>query len=242
MPESGSRCDCVLLYLRDAKICNEIHEADWEIIGRITPRISEDIDAFMGELPSSDTWKEVNMYETMLQLVAVVTGRCSIGNELFQNKEYVENILGFVKDMMRAVRAVSQLSPWLRWWIAGALPDVKAVWRRVRKAEDMIQPVVKVRLESMKEGENSQKPDDLLQWLLESDHGKGFPREQLHKEITALQLELAIATIHTTTNFLANASVYSSPTFMRPLLKMKQRLANSFIRCQGCMTSRPCLN
>lgn len=163
--------------------------------------------ALSAELPLCDDWTELRLNERLLRIVARVSGRTFVGQELCRDEGYIDIALGFSTSMMQGAQAVSRLSPWLRSWRTSSLPQVRNIYRRVREAGEMLRPVIAARKESMGSRVERGRTDDILQWVLDEKRARPMPEEQLGQELGALQLDLAVAAIHTTTASLTNACV-----------------------------------
>ena len=135
--------------------------------------------------------------------MAKVSGRIFIGPELCRSEEYIDAAINYTVELMNAQRAVTKLKPWQRIFKASALKEVKTLQERERAASEYLRPIIQQRLNAEKEDPDYQKPDDLLQWLLDNGQSK-FGQKDLH-ELASIQLGLTFAAIHTTTMTATNA-------------------------------------
>ncbi|KAI3392860.1 hypothetical protein diail_5035 [Diaporthe ilicicola] len=105
--------------------------------------------------------------------------------------------------MTAAIQAVGFISPWLRPFLASRAPQVKKLHHRFQQADEFLRPVVTARRQAERNhSEGKDKPDDMLQWLMDSQVKFG---EQSDRAISKYQLSLTFAAIHTTTAALTNA-------------------------------------
>lgn len=178
---------------------------------RLNPVIAEEVDqCFQEELPPCKDFTRVNINGRLLRIVAKVSGRIFIGPELCRSEEYIEAAINYTKDVMTAQRAVTELKPWQRYFKAASLPAVKALQHREKSATNYIRPIVEQRQKAEKEDPDYQKPDDLLQWVL--DDGQNKFGEQGGEQLASIQLGLTFAAIHTTTMVATNAFYCAAAT------------------------------
>ncbi|KAJ0272041.1 hypothetical protein COL940_010680 [Colletotrichum noveboracense] len=116
---------------------------------------------------------------------------------------YLDAAVNYTLDMTAAIQAVGFISPWLRPFLASRAPQVKKLHHRFQQADDFLRPVVTARRQAALHGLNEKdKPDDMLQWLMDSQDKFG---QQSDRAISKYQLSLTFAAIHTTTAALTNA-------------------------------------
>jgi cytochrome P450 len=132
-------------------------------------------------------------YEKILRIVAIVSGSIFLGPELCRREEYVHSSITYTVDLFGAVGKLKQWKKWLRPIGQYFVPQLRSVAEHRKKARNFLAPVIKKRRALMKEG--GQMPDDMLQWMLnKSDEYK------LHdNDLSQIQLDLSMASIHTTT-------------------------------------------
>ncbi|ROV91649.1 hypothetical protein VSDG_07942 [Cytospora chrysosperma] len=173
-------------------------------LNRLNPIIAEEVDqCYQEELPPCKDFTPVNINAKLLRIVAKVSGRVFIGPELCRSEEYIDAAINYTKDVMGATRAINVLKPWLRPFKAANLPQVKALHQREQTASKFMTPIIEQRLKSEKEDPDYQKPDDLLQWLM--DGGQSKFGQQGTQALALIQLGLTFAAIHTTTLTATNA-------------------------------------
>ncbi|KAL2263955.1 hypothetical protein VTK26DRAFT_3949 [Humicola hyalothermophila] len=160
---------------------------------RLNPSISEEVlDSLKQTLPPCDDWTPVNINQKLLRIVALVSGRVFIGTELSRSEEYLDAAINYTIELMAARRAVDVMRPWLRPFLANRLPEVRRLNERIAQADRFLRPVVEAR-QAMPD---SEKPDDLLQWIMD---GQDKFKRYTSKELAHIQLEISFAAIHTTT-------------------------------------------
>lgn len=149
-------------------------------------------------MPNASTWTEIDIHHILLRVVAMVSGRVFIGPELCRNEQYIDVAIDYTLNVMTALRAVQDLRPWMRPFLADRLPAVRKLHQTIKNANALLEPVVRKRREEA----GSQKRDDMLQWLMDGQHK--FPDEN-SQNLAKIQLDITFAAIHTTTLTAANA-------------------------------------
>ncbi|KAH8651174.1 cytochrome P450 [Xylariales sp. PMI_506] len=153
------------------------------------------------EMPETTEWTEVNINSKLLRVVAMVSGRIFVGPELCRDERYLDAAINYTVDMMIAVYAITLIPSWLRPLLAPILPPVKKLNRRIKEADAFLRPVVAARREAAEEP-GHQKPDDMLQWIMDSQQKFG---EKNDEELARYQLSVSFAAIHTSTLVATNA-------------------------------------
>jgi len=139
---------------------------------------------------NSTEWHDTDLGADVLQLVAVLSTRVFMGEELAHDQEWLDIAINYTVSIFGAARE-------LRKWPAPLRPlanlflkshrDLRAASKR---AEEIVQPIVDARrLARSKPG--FVKPNDSLEWFDET--AKGAPYNPTH-----LQMVLGMAAVHTT--------------------------------------------
>lgn len=158
----------------------------------------EVIQATNMELPQSPEWTEVKINSKLLRIVAMVSGRVFVGPELCHSDTYLDAAINYTIDLMTAVYTIQYLPVWLRPIVGRYLAPVKKLQRRINEADNILRPVVAAR-RAQAEEPGFKKPDDMLQWIMDSKEGL------TDKELARAQLDVTFAAIHTTTMMATNA-------------------------------------
>jgi cytochrome P450 len=185
-------------------------------------------------LPDCNDWTEVAINSKLVDIVAKVSGRVFVGPDLCQDPEYLDCGSNYTILLMEAVRAIKGIRPWLRPFLAPRLPEIRKLRDMEKRAARHLEPIVRERMEAEKNDPNWQKPDDMMQWLLNrsADHGV-VSVEKLAK----MQLGLIFAAIHTTTMTATNIlyTLAVTPEYIGPLRK---EIVNSMSENDGTITTR----
>ncbi|KAK3385238.1 cytochrome P450 [Podospora didyma] len=172
---------------------------------RLNPTISEEVKEWFGrELPPCDNWTSVNINHKLLRIVGAVSGRIFVGADIARSEEYLDMAINYTVDLMKARHAVDGMKPWLRPFKANSIPEVQQLKARLKSAEAIMRPIVESRQREAAEG-NTEKPDDMLQWLMDVQGSTKFASNLSTERLAADQLGLTFAAIHTTTLTSTNA-------------------------------------
>lgn len=201
---------------------------------RLNYIIAEEVDlAFQEELPPCKDWTPVQLNKHLLRIVAKVSGRIFVGPELCRTEEYIDMAINFTLHLMTAVEAITRLRDSDRKTKAYNLPEVKELRARQQRAYDFIKPLIEARKKAIKEDPDFQKPDDIMQWIL--DDGQAKYGEQDDQELTEIQLGLTFAAIHTTTMSTTNA--FYCLAVMPELVPELREEARSVLKEHGTFTT-----
>lgn len=148
--------------------------------------------------------------EKLLRVVARVSGKVFVGAELGRSEEYMDHTINYTLDVMYAAHAVGRMKQWLRPLRASSVPEIKRLNRRIRIAEDFFTPVIRKRIEGAKQPE-WEKPDDVLQWLIDMQDAKYG--DITARELSKRQLDISFAAIHTTNGVALNTYVYTTTCY-----------------------------
>lgn len=197
---------------------------------RLNPTIAEEVDlAFREELPPCKDFTPVPLNQKLMRIVAKVSGRIFIGPELCRSEDYIDMAINYTLELMAAQQQISRMKPWQRNLYAKSLPEVKKLHERQRSSKDFLRPLIVARKKAMKEDPDFQRPDDIMQWIL--DGGQNKFGDQEVDELTEIQLGLTFAAIHTTTMTTTNAYVFrpfSPPGLTDPIKAMTSLTADIF--------------
>lgn len=204
-------------------------------LARLNPIICKEVDAAVRHhLPPCNDWTEVNINSKLVDIVAKVSGFIFVGPELSSDPEYLDCGTNYTVRLMEAIHAIKAIRPWLRPFLVPRLPEIAKLREMEKRAAQHLGPIVRERLAAEKNDPNWQKPDDMLQWILNRNAGKNaFTAEQLAK----MQLSLIFAAIHTTT-LTATSILYTlavTPEYIQPL---REEIRNAMHENNGVINSR----
>ncbi|CAG2014307.1 unnamed protein product [Fusarium graminearum] len=210
------------------------------IKGHLTPALSR-LSAIISDevrqslelsIPSCDDWTEVNIHHSLLRIVGMVSGRVFIGPELCRSEQYLDAAINYTMEVMGAQRAVQNMRPWLRPFLAQSQPEVKRLYQRIAEAEAFLHPVVESRIEAMADL-SYEKPDDFLQWLID---GKDKFPDKNSQNLAKVQLGLTFAAVHTTTLTATNA-FYDLAAMPDLQVELRDEVREALLQSEGVFTS-----
>ncbi|PVI00866.1 cytochrome P450 [Periconia macrospinosa] len=178
------------------------HEIAQEVIRlnltRSLDHITEDMNAEV-EAALMDMLGDVPELKHLIQrLVARVSTRVFLGEELSNNAEWLDIALSYVENSMKAIHRLSSFHPLMRpiaqWWI----PELGVCRQQVRKSRELINPLVLERLRKKANGAMTEKTADMISWIDDKAKAKG-----VKVDFAELQLLLAHAALHTTTEMVS---------------------------------------
>lgn len=165
--------------------------------GRLNPTVAAEVDlCFQREMPPCNEWTEVHLSSTLLRIIAMVSGSIFVGPEKGRDESYVDTAINYTLEVSAAADACAKLPPHERPIKAMDLPEIKSLHKRKAKTMEFIRPLIEARKKAIASDSDFQKPDDLVQWVL--DGGQEKFGEQSMEELVEVQLGLAFAAIHTT--------------------------------------------
>ncbi|CAK7217407.1 hypothetical protein SCUCBS95973_003141 [Sporothrix curviconia] len=203
-------------------------------LSRLSSRISQEVEEVLAlELPPSQDWNEVVIHQKLLRIVAMVSGFVFIGPELCRTEKYLDTAINYTMDVMHAQRAVQQMKPWMRPFLSGRLPQLKKLYQRIAEADEFMRPVINLR-KKVTADTDAEKPDDMLQWLIEA-----LPKypDANSQNLTKVQLGLSFAAIHTTTLAATNA-FYNLAAMQEYIPILREEAAQALAENDGILTAR----
>ncbi|KAI0128888.1 ent-kaurene oxidase [Xylariales sp. AK1849] len=163
-------------------------------LNKINSQLAKEVEeTVVGLLGPCEDWTSAVVYEKLAQIVAIASGNVFLGPELCRRPEYVTSSITYTIDLFTAISKLKQWNKWLRPIGQFFIPELKSVAEHRRKAREFLAPVIKERRALMKAG--GQLSDDMLQWML----NKSAEYNLGDDDISEIQLNLSLASIHTTT-------------------------------------------
>ncbi|RYP56062.1 hypothetical protein DL769_009988 [Monosporascus sp. CRB-8-3] len=177
-------------------------------LSRLTPKLKQELEFITAqEFPECDEWTPFKAQPFLVRTVARLSGCSFAGSTLSRNEEWMDTSVNYATTVFIAAIKLQFFPKWVRPVAQYFIPDFYAIPRMVAKAQAMLTPIIEERLRDS-EVPGHEKPDDFIQWLLDAlpdDQKRSFGL-QAH-----LQLILAAASIHTTSNLLTDC-VYDLAT------------------------------
>lgn len=161
--------------------------------------------------------------DSLRDVVTQVSTRIFLGPELCQNKEWIANTQGYTASVFHAVRVIRRWPEWSRKYVQWFLKDCAKIRRQVKRAEEIIEPVIAKRLEAIALAEKGlgEMPNDAITWMHQVATGKGKDYHGAH-----IQLSLSMASVHTTSDLTSQIllQLCRHPEWIEPMLKESQEV------------------
>ncbi len=145
-------------------------------------------------------WTAVKVQPFGLRAVARLSGRAFVGPTVNRDEEWMDTSINFAVHVFIAVVKLQFFPEWMRPVAQYFVSELRQIQRDITRARKLLQPVMEERLRDM-EFPGYERPDDLCQWLLDAlpeDEKRDFQSQ------VELQLVLSAASIHTTSNLVAD--------------------------------------
>ncbi|KAH7389954.1 GA14-synthase [Pyrenochaeta sp. MPI-SDFR-AT-0127] len=185
---------------------------------RVTKVVSDECVAALQDLyGTSKNWHEINMRQNNLHMMARVTSRIFLGEELCRDPDWLRITSTYSVVAFRAVEELrfwpSLLRPLVQWF----LPHCTASRALVEEARKLIGPVLqkrrKAKAEAAERGEKTEF-NDAISWI--EDLAQEFSAEY---DPVCAQLSLSTAALHSTTDFFTQVTldIAKDPTLIEAL-------------------------
>ncbi|KAI3390252.1 hypothetical protein diail_10859, partial [Diaporthe ilicicola] len=147
---------------------------------------------------SKTEWHAIHPSSDILRVVARVSTRIFMGEELCRNEEWLHASAMYAQTVFHAVEILRCYPPAVRPWVASFLPEVKAVRASIAKCREILKPIIAERratkAAAIARGEKPPPYDDTLEWC-EKENGPDFDHAKA-------QIGLSMAAIHTTSDLM----------------------------------------
>lgn len=152
-------------------------------------------------MPPCHEWTAVKPYHIFARIVALISGRVLVGEELCRNESWIRLSMEFSSHAFGAARKLraGNKYPWSMMLASYTEPAVAGILARRKEAEDLLRPICEERLRRQNDPK-WQRPHDGIQWLLDSHSHSGESVDEVVKS----QLRLTMAAIHNTTMSVTN--------------------------------------
>jgi hypothetical protein len=119
----------------------------------------------IGDCPD---WTPVKVFEKLLRIVALASGRIFVGRPLSREEEWIKMTVNYTVDSSNAIRDVGDIKPWLRPFLTRFTPSIRTAMDYRRRVAEKLKPQLEDMIEASK---HVQKED-------EDDHFDVLPSDQ----------------------------------------------------------------
>lgn len=175
-----------------------------QALTKLTEPLSEECTIALEETLGHDRdWHPVCVKEHILQLVARLSSRVFLGEELCRDRQWLDITISYTVDAFMAADELHIWNPVIRPFVHWFLPRCRRLRAQMKEAYAVIGPVVEARrarrvsLAESSEGLSTkeQKSDSAIEWLDMLAKGRAY-------DPVRIQLGLSLAAIHTTSDLI----------------------------------------
>ncbi|KAI5993495.1 cytochrome P450 [Pisolithus albus] len=183
-------------------------------LGLYYPAIKDEVHAAFEELLDlkDNAWKSVPAVETIREIVCRASNRVFVGLPLCRDHDWIDLNSRFAVDVATDANILNMFPKFLVPLVSKKLPNTA---RGIARAMKHLDPIVKERLRCAGDREDdwSDKPNDILQWLIDEK------QESSTRQLTLRVLTINFASIHSTTNTFTQAlyNLAAYPQYVGPL-------------------------
>lgn len=135
-------------------------------------------------------------YRTILRIITRISARLFVGLPLCRDEEWLHISEEYTMNVFTTVMTLRMLPRYLHSIVVWFLPSSYKVHHNLRRAKQIIGPLVEERQKTQSEaGHLQEKPNDMLQWMMDA----ATEEESKPDNLAHRQLVLTLGAIHTTT-------------------------------------------
>ncbi|KAJ1329931.1 cytochrome P450 monooxygenase 2 [Microdochium nivale] len=186
-------------------------------LSRVTKPLSTEASfAVHHNLGSSTAWRSIHPYPELLDVVARISSRIFLGEELCRNEEWLNITKLYTVNSIQAMRELRRYPAWMRRFVnAWFLPKGRLIRKQIADATRLIDGVIEERRRERQQcgGKVSdQEVPNAIDWFEEESAGKPYSSG-------LAQITLATVAIHTTTDLLTETMLRlaQEPEFVEEL-------------------------
>ncbi|KAK2799476.1 hypothetical protein FQN50_008448 [Emmonsiellopsis sp. PD_5] len=170
-------------------------------LNRVTKPLSDEATyAFKKVFTDDKEWHKVSLKTQILQIVARLSSRVFLGDELCRNEEWLDISINFTVIAFQAAQDLKMYPYYLRDIVHWFLPGCRQLRAQKREAHKIIEPILKKRAEQKAalaaQGKKAEF-NDAIEWFEQAGAAEGVDYDRV-----VVQLGLSLAAIHTTTDLL----------------------------------------
>lgn len=142
------------------------------------------------------------MHDTIARIVSRISARIFVGLPVCRDEEWLHITRNYTHDVFTTVITLRMLPKYLHPIVVWFLPSSYKLHRHLQRAKQIIGPIVKERRKTESQaGHLQEKPNDILQWMMDAaTEDEGKPDKLAHRQLT-----LTLAAVHATTTAITHA-------------------------------------
>ncbi|EOD53178.1 putative cytochrome p450 monooxygenase protein [Neofusicoccum parvum UCRNP2] len=169
---------------------------------RMTQPLSDESDFALKKIYTDNKeWHEVNLKSVNLDLVARLSSRIFLGEELCRDEDWLKITVNYTVDIMLAAERLRRVPGSLRRIVHWFLPEAQKLRAEVKQAGEIIRPVLEKRRAEKAameaQGKEPVEHNDAIEWFEQAAKARGCSYDP---EI--VQLFISTVAIHTTSDLL----------------------------------------
>jgi cytochrome P450 len=216
-------------------------------LGALTTDIIDELSAAFDDIWGTDAeqWKDVCIFETIMQIVARTSNRVFVGPSLCRDGRMLEHAIGFATAIALASAVLGQIPRFLR---PLAAPIITRPNQKHTKAfAAILRPEIERRQRCLNDQDwgsdkeaGETEPNDFLQWTVRRARESPFSVERDPDIIAERLLAVNFAAIHTSTFSVTNAvfDLVSSDPSLGYIEQLRDEAASTLARDNGLWTKQ----
>ncbi|KAI1497974.1 cytochrome P450 [Biscogniauxia marginata] len=188
-------------------------------LAKITPILSDEAaNALLTNFGASLEWSEVNIKDCLLDVVARISSRIFLGDQLCHNKQWLDITKQYTANFFVGATKLRVYPGIIRRFVHWYIPECKKLRTQLDEARRVITPVVEQRRKAQQAavaaGQQVPEFNDALEWADQEATAKGIKCDP-----ATFQLLLSTVAIHTTTDLLVQSMICIAqhPDIFQPL-------------------------
>ncbi|KAG0646519.1 Cytochrome P450 monooxygenase BOA7 [Hyphodiscus hymeniophilus] len=185
---------------------------EWTMNINITLRLLQDEIQYAVEegIRNCEDWTSVKIFEKLLRIVALASGRIFVGQPLCRDEEWIALTTTYTVDSSNAIKEVQKIPQYLRPFVIPFKPSIRRAVEYRRKVANKLKPQLNEMIEARKQSQEDVDDDShfdanakhsLAAWSMGHYEKNETPTAE---SVADTILAAAFAAIHTTTMTLAN--------------------------------------
>jgi hypothetical protein len=120
------------------------------------PLIRYAVEEGIGNCPD---WTQVKVFEKLLRIVALASGRIFVGRPLSRDEEWIKMTVNYTVDCSNAIKDVGKIKPWLRPFLTRFTPSIRTAMDYRRRVAEKLKPQLEEMIEASKKVEKEDEDD-----------------------------------------------------------------------------------
>lgn len=104
------------------------------------------------ELGTCEDWTKVVLYQKLLRIVALLSGRIFVGRPLSRSEDWINSSIRYTVDCVAAKERVIDYPAWIRYFVVPFLPEIRRVNEHRIKGAKLLKPIVDRCITRFREG------------------------------------------------------------------------------------------